>query len=269
MALSESALSLPIKSDREDSKSFTSRSYCTAHQKTKHTERDKRTVFVGNLPVATTRRTLKKLFCKYGSIEATRLRGAIAYNPKLTKRASMIRKQFHPDQESVSGYVVFKKESAANDALNSNGDVVGDRHIRVDHANREKGDYKQSVFVGNLPYVVDEEALRQLFGQCGDVRSIRVVRDKKTGVGKGFGYVHYEDKGAASLALKLHGSEFKGRAIRVFKATDTRKRKQGKKKYVHQESLKRMNKLSTKAKTDLKSSRRLAMMRNKKKTQAF
>ena len=28
------------------------------------------------------------------------------------------RKQFHPDQESVSGYVVFKKESAANDALN-------------------------------------------------------------------------------------------------------------------------------------------------------
>jgi nucleolar protein 12 len=72
--------------------------------------------------------------------------------------------------------------------------------------------------------VVDEEALRQLFSQCGDVCFVRIVRDRKSGVCKGFGYVHFKDKAVADLALRLHGSEFEGRTIRVFRATDDRKK---------------------------------------------
>ena len=38
---------------------------------------------------------------------------------------------------------------------------------------------------------VEEECLRQHFTVCGDVTNVRVVRDQKTGAGKGFGYVTF------------------------------------------------------------------------------
>ena len=34
--------------------------------------------------------------------------------------------------------------------------------------------------------------MRELFSQCGDVCAVRIVRDRKSGVGKGFGYVHFK-----------------------------------------------------------------------------
>jgi nucleolar protein 12 len=80
-------------------------------------EREKRTIFVGNLPLSITQQALKKSFREYGCIETVRLRGAIARNPKIPKKTSVITKQFHPDQESIHGYVVFKEELAAQAAL--------------------------------------------------------------------------------------------------------------------------------------------------------
>lgn len=39
---------------------------------------------------------------------------------------------------------------------------------------------------------VSEEDLRQHFTDCGDIEDIRLVRDKATGIGKGFGYVRFK-----------------------------------------------------------------------------
>ena|SRR5579859_1814283 len=45
------------------------------------------------------------------------------------------------------------------------------------------------LYVGNLPYTVDEAQLRELFGQAGTVADVAVITDRETGRSKGFGFV--------------------------------------------------------------------------------
>lgn len=51
---------------------------------------------------------------------------------------------------------------------------------------------KRSLFVGNLAFNIDDEAVRNHFEEFGTVEGVRLIRDKATGVGKGFGYVLFE-----------------------------------------------------------------------------
>lgn len=53
-------------------------------------------------------------------------------------------------------------------------------------------DHKRSVFVGNLPFDVQDEDLYLHFMRCGEIEFVRVVRDKKTNIGKGFGYIQFK-----------------------------------------------------------------------------
>lgn len=48
------------------------------------------------------------------------------------------------------------------------------------------------MFVGNLPFDVQDEQLYTHFKRCGEIEFVRVVRDKKTNIGKGFGYVQFK-----------------------------------------------------------------------------
>lgn len=38
----------------------------------------------------------------------------------------------------------------------------------------------------------EEESLRQVFNDCGEIEAVRIVRDSKTGLGKGFGFILFE-----------------------------------------------------------------------------
>ncbi len=71
----------------------------------------------------------------------------------------------------------------------------------------------QRLYVGNLPFTVTEEELRQLFSQHGEVRSVQVVTDRETGRPRGFAFVEMEDGQAAIQALD--GQELGGRSLRV------------------------------------------------------
>lgn len=66
----------------------------------------------------------------------------------------MIKNEFHPERSSISAYVVFKTSDNAKAALEANGTVFHDHHLRVDIAkNAEKQvDPKKSVFLGNVPF---------------------------------------------------------------------------------------------------------------------
>ena len=39
---------------------------------------------------------------------------------------------------------------------------------------------------------IKEDTLREHFGKCGEIEDIRVIRDKATGIGKGFAYIHFQ-----------------------------------------------------------------------------
>ncbi|MGL4473610.1 MAG: RNA recognition motif domain-containing protein [Shewanella sp.] len=75
-----------------------------------------------------------------------------------------------------------------------------------------------TLYIGNLPYKVRESEVEELFSQHGPVISVRLVRDRKTGRRKGFGFVEMSDKGAKSAMKTLNDALFQERTIKVREA---------------------------------------------------
>jgi RNA recognition motif-containing protein len=72
------------------------------------------------------------------------------------------------------------------------------------------------IYVGNLPYSVDDQKLQDLFSQHGTVTSARVITDRFSGDSKGFGFVEMPDNTEANAAIEaLNEQDFDGRSIRV------------------------------------------------------
>ncbi|HIA09230.1 MAG TPA: RNA-binding protein [Chromatiaceae bacterium] len=76
-----------------------------------------------------------------------------------------------------------------------------------------------NIYVGNLPYSLTEDDLKDAFNEFGDVTSASIIMDKFSGHSKGFGFVEMDDGEAASEAIQaLNESALHGRNIRVNKA---------------------------------------------------
>lgn len=75
------------------------------------------------------------------------------------------------------------------------------------------------LYVGNLPYRMTEDELRNPFEEFGTVASVNIVYDRETGRSKGFGFVEMPNPAEAEEALeKLNGSPVGGRPLRIDKA---------------------------------------------------
>jgi hypothetical protein len=75
-----------------------------------------------------------------------------------------------------------------------------------------------TLYVGNLPYRVHEGEVKVLFGEFGPVNSVRLVRDRKTGRRKGFGFVEMSESGAQKAMVKLNDYSFQERTLKVREA---------------------------------------------------
>lgn len=71
-----------------------------------------------------------------------------------------------------------------------------------------------SIYVGNLPFTVTEDALRQLFSTYGPVESVKLITDRETGQLRGFGFVEMSS-GANEAISALHEKDFGGRNLMV------------------------------------------------------
>ncbi len=77
------------------------------------------------------------------------------------------------------------------------------------------------IYVGNLPYSVDDEALRAMFSTYGEVTDFHVIINRETGRSKGFGFVEMADEKAADEAIKaLHDTDAGGRKLVVNEARE-------------------------------------------------
>jgi cold-inducible RNA-binding protein len=74
------------------------------------------------------------------------------------------------------------------------------------------------LYVGNLPYNISDDQLRDMFAKFGVPDSARVITDRDSGQSKGFGFVEFLDNEIAKQALSLHGTDFGGRALTVNEA---------------------------------------------------
>ena len=205
----------------EEEKKMSNKEY-KAHRK----EKEIRTIFIGNLSIDAQKKDLISHFKKYGKIESVRFRSIPIAVPGQNRKESFISQRFHENRETFNGYLVFvEKESADKAAQQENGKLFLGKHIRVDVADNKKRLANQlTVFVGNLPYDVEDEILWDHFEKCGKITAVRVVRDKEFNIGKGFGYVSFEKQNDVHNALKMNESECAGRKLRVTKAMRQKKK---------------------------------------------
>jgi nucleolar protein 12 len=155
-------------------------------------------------------------------LESLRFRST-AYTTALPKRASFARRDLHAaTTPSTHAYAVYSsRRAAAVAARELNASSVLGRHLRVDCVAHPLAQVpRRCVFVGNLDFVDDDKSVREEeaqrrakggkagkvrerppadveeglwreFAKAGKVESVRVVRDGKTRVGKGFAYVQF------------------------------------------------------------------------------
>lgn len=73
-----------------------------------------------------------------------------------------------------------------------------------------------TIFVGNLSYEVEEEDLREVFGEYGSVKKVSLPKDRETGKMRGFAFVDLDSEAAEQNAIsELDGAEWFGRTLKV------------------------------------------------------
>ena len=74
----------------------------------------------------------------------------------------------------------------------------------------------ETIFVANLPFDVNEDAVADAFGQHGSVLGVRLPTDMTTGNPKGFGYVQFGSVDEAKVVFeKMTGAVILGRPVRL------------------------------------------------------
>lgn len=179
-------------------------------------------LFVGNLPFNVDSAALAGLFEQAGDVQMVE----VIYD-KTTGRSRGF------------GFVTMStKEEAEAAAQQLNGYELQGRVLRVNSGppppksenssfrgsrGRERTGSNSSnrLYVGNLAWSVDDDALATLFSEQGNVREARVVYDRESGRSRGFGFVTYNSAEEVNSAIEaLDGLDLNGRSIRVSPAED-------------------------------------------------
>lgn len=176
-------------------------------------------VYVGNLPYDVDSENLAKLFEEAGTVEIAE----VIYNRET-------------DQSRGFGFVTMSTVEEAEKAVEMfhRYDING-RLLTVNKAapRGSKPDRPPRVFetsyriyVGNLPWSIDDGRLEQVFSEHGKVVSARVVSDRETGRSRGFGFVVMSSEAEMNDAIaNLDGQSLDGRAIRVNVAEERPRRR--------------------------------------------
>ena len=203
-----------------------------------------RTMFVSNLPPNCTRRDLLRKFkASSHPVESARIRGAPSVsdrgvklpegqkgNSKMERKVLANSKDWEGNEGRV-GYVVFESVEGLQEAKGKEW-RMGERLLYVVGVEEDVTDSAEhSVFVGNIPFGVDEETLRRhaedrAGGKC--LRA-RIVRDKESRVSKGCGYLLFESKVVVGGVLKNGLGSLKKKELRV-EVCGKRTKGKGKKK---------------------------------------
>ena len=76
-----------------------------------------------------------------------------------------------------------------------------------------------NIYVGNMPYSMTDEEVKELFGAHGTVDAVRIVMDRDSGRPKGFAFVEMNNAAEAKAAIEaINGSEVGGRSLVVNEA---------------------------------------------------
>jgi RNA recognition motif-containing protein len=75
------------------------------------------------------------------------------------------------------------------------------------------------VYVGNLPFSVGSEKLKELFASYGEIEEAIVISDKFSNRSKGFGFITFKDDESAKKAVEeMNDKDIEGRKLKVNEA---------------------------------------------------
>ncbi|KAM5581819.1 28 kDa ribonucleoprotein, chloroplastic-like [Rosa sericea] len=166
-------------------------------------------LYVGNLPYDVDSETLANTFNEAGVVEIAE----VIYNRET-------------DQSRGFGFVTMSTVEEAEKAVEMfNRYDLGGRSLTVNKA-APRGSRPERpprvnepsfrIYIGNLPWQVDDSRLEQVFSEHGNVVSARVVYDRETGRSRGFGFVTLSTETEVEDAIAaLDGQSLDGRTIRV------------------------------------------------------
>ncbi|XP_027357515.1 28 kDa ribonucleoprotein, chloroplastic-like [Abrus precatorius] len=174
-------------------------------------------LYVGNLPYDVDSQKLAMLFEQAGTVEIAE----VIYNRET-------------DQSRGFGFVTMSTvEEAEKAAEKFNRYDYDGRLLTVNKASprgsrpeRPPRTFEPSfaIYVGNLPWNVDNSQLEQIFSDHGKVLNARIVYDRDSGRSRGFGFVTMSDEKEMNDAVAaLDGQNLDGRAIKVSVAEKPRR----------------------------------------------
>lgn len=74
----------------------------------------------------------------------------------------------------------------------------------------------KKLYVGNLPWSVNSDGLRDLFSQFGEIVDAIVISDRMSGRSKGFGFVTFATEEQAQAAISaMNEKDIEGRKLVV------------------------------------------------------
>ena len=78
----------------------------------------------------------------------------------------------------------------------------------------------KTLYVGNLPYRANESEVKKLFSEYGEVFAVRLMKDKRTGKRRGFGFVVMSSSDADNAITQLNDKEYGQRTLKVREANE-------------------------------------------------
>ncbi|KAL3666127.1 hypothetical protein V7S43_008917 [Phytophthora oleae] len=191
--------------------------------------KNRRTIFVGNVSLDATQKDIKKHFSVCGKVENVRLRNlpvagcAVSEhgNQKLMMKVCAIKKILTTAKDNCNAYVTFAEESSVEAALKLNGTTLIQKKIRVTRS-EPVIDARRSIFIGNVPFKCTDDQMMQFFTkrlrteeEPEPVENVRLIRDRESDLGKGFGYLLLKSPALVAKTLALHNLKMETRELRV------------------------------------------------------
>ncbi|GLT28092.1 hypothetical protein SLA2020_030480 [Shorea laevis] len=175
-------------------------------------------LFVGNLPYDVDSQSLAMLFEKAGTVEIAE----VIYNRETDQSRGFGFVTMSTVEEAEGAVEMFHRYDLNGRLLTVN--KAAPRGSRPDRAPRTF-ESAFRVYVGNLPWGVDNARLEQVFSEHGKVVEARVVYDRETGRSRGFGFVTMSTETELNDAIAaLDGQNLDGRAIKVNVAAERPRR---------------------------------------------